>query len=264
MHIIVSLPIFCYLVIMKRVLPLLIILSLTLGGKAQSVADTSMLIHMLGFHLSGHLPGGDIAERYGANLGVGGSYMFKLKSNWMFSADFSFFSGNNFKQDYIFENLTDDAGIFINIYGEIGEVVFYERGFYAGLRAGKLFPVIGPNPNSGLLFNVSSGFLQYKTLIHQDGKDIPSLNGDYKKGYDMLSNGLGVSQFIGYLHIDSDDPVNFYAGFEFHQAWTQNRRDYNFYTRGPDNEPRQDFLFGIRFGWLFPINKRVSTTHYYY
>jgi hypothetical protein len=249
---------------MKRILSFLVIIALGMNMKAQSVADSSMMIHMLDFHLSGHMPGGDLAERYGANMGVGGSYMVKMKSNWMLGAEFTYYSGNNFKQEYIFDNIRDDAGIFINIYGEIGEVVFYERGFYTGLKTGWLFPVIGPNPNSGLILHVSGGFLQYKTLIHQDGRDIPSLNGEYKKGYDMLSNGLGLSQFIGYLHIDSDRPINFYAGIEFHQGWVRNRRDYNFYTMGPDDELRRDYLFGIKFGWVFPLNKRVSTVHYYY
>lgn len=249
---------------MKRLLIVLVLSSVFIGSRGQSVEDSSLLMNMFGFHISGHIPSGDIADRYGMNMGVGGTYMLKMKSNWMLGADFSFFSGNNFKEDSIFNNLVDEDGIFINIYGEIGEYAFYERGFYAGLKVGKLFPVIGPNPNSGLFVTASAGLLQYKTLIHQDGEDIPSINGDYKKGYDNLTNGFGMSQFIGYMHIDSHEPVNFYAGFEFHQAWTQNRRDYNFDIMGPDLRERKDFLFGIRFGWLFPINKRSSTTHYYY
>ena len=249
---------------MKRVILLLIVVVSSLGLRAQSVSDTSLLLNMFSFHVSGHIPGGDIAERYGMNMGVGGSYMLKFSSNWMLSADFSFFSGNNFKEDHIFEGITDKDGIFINIYGEIGDYALYERGFYTGLKGGKLLPLIGPNPNSGILLLGSAGLLQYKTLIHQDGKDIPSINGEYKKGYDMLTNGLGISQFIGYMHIDSREPINFYIGFEFHQAWTQNRRDYNFHLMGPDNTKRTDFLFGIRFGWVFPINKSVSDTFYYY
>jgi len=210
------------------------------------------------------MPGGDIAERYGMNIGVGGSYMLKLQSNWMLSVDFSYLSGNDFKEKFIFDNITDNDGDYINIYGEIGEAAYFERGFYAGLRGGRLLPVFGPNPNSGLLIMGSAGILQYKTLIHQDGEDIPPINGEYVKGYDMLTNGFGISQFIGYMHIDSYDPVNFYVGLEFHQAWTKNRRDYNYYSMGPDPNLHQDYLFGIRFGWIFPVNKSVSDTHYYY
>jgi len=249
---------------MKRTLLVTILILAALASRAQSVSDTSLLLNMFSFHLSGHVPGGDIAQRYGMNIGVGGSYMLKLRSNWMMSADFTFFSGNTLKEDEIFDELKDSEDIFINIYGEIGEAVFYERGFYTGLRGGRLFPLIGPNPNSGLLIMGSAGFLQYKTLIHQDGEDIPSLNGEYKTGYDRLTNGFGISQFIGYLHLDSNDPVNFYVGFDFHQAWTKNRRDWNFDLMGPDDRLRKDLLFGIRFGWIFPVNKSTSSTYYYY
>ncbi len=249
---------------MKRFILILMITTCGWVAKAQTVADTSLLLNMFSFHVSGHLPGGDLAQRYGMNLGVGGSYMLKLQSQWMFSAEFSFFSGNDFKEENIFNIITDDRGSFINIYGETGEAAFYERGFYAGLKAGRLFPIFGPNPNSGLMIMGSAGLLQYKTLIHHDGEAVPLLTGDYTNGFDHLSNGFATSQFIGYMHLDSHEPINFYAGFEFHQGWTKNRRDYNFDIKGPDDTQRKDFLFGIKFGWIFPINKRTSNIHYYY
>jgi len=27
---------------------------------------------------------------------------------------------------------------------------------------------------------------------------------------------------------------------------------------------RKDFLFGIKFGWIFPVNKKNTGTYYYY
>lgn len=232
--------------------------------RAQTVADTSMNLHMLSFHLSSHLLGGDIAHRYGPSLGVGGSYQFKSQSQWILAADLTFLSSGTFKEDSIFDELKDEYGDFINIYGEIGEVRFYGRGFYTGLRAGRLFPVVGPNPNSGLFITVSGGLLQYKTLVHQDGRDIPSIREEYSKGYDRLTNGFALSQFIGYQFLDSHEPINFYVGLEFHQAWTRNRRDYNFDLMGPEPDLRRDFMYGIRFGWIFPINKKATDTYYFY
>lgn len=248
----------------KGILTIICLLIFGGGLVAQNINDTTLLLNMFSFHASAHMPGGDIAERYGMNMGVGGSYMLKTEKNWIISADYTYYSGTDFKEESVFNALLDEYGDFINIYGEIGEVTFYERGFYAGLRAGRLFPVIGPNPNSGLVAMISGGVLQYKTLIHQDGRDIPSINGDNKKGYDRLTNGFGISEFIGYLHLDSHNPINFYIGLEFHQAWTKNRRDWNFDTMGPDLVPKKDFLYGIRFGWIFPINKQTSDTYYFY
>lgn len=234
------------------------------SANAQTIADTSMNLHMVSFHMSGNLPGGDISNSYGAHMGIGGSYMFKTQGNWMLSADLTFIAGSVFKADSIFNNLIDEYGDFINTYGEIGEVNFYERGFYTGLKAGRLFPIFGPNPNSGLLLTLSGGLLQYKTLVHQDGRDIPSIIEDYSKGYDRLTNGFGLSEFIGYLHLDSHDPINFYVGLEFTQAWTKNRRSWNFDLMGPENQLKHDYIFGIRFGWIFPINKKATNTYYFY
>ena len=248
----------------KKVVVYLMVLSISSLSFGQSIKDTSLLMNMFSFHVSGHVPGGAIAQRYGMNMGVGGSYMLKLASGWMLAADFTFFSGNDFKADSVFDAVRDEYGDFINTFAEIGEAAFYERGFYTGLRAGKLFPIIGPNPNSGIVVLLSGGLLQYKTLIHQDGREVPYILEDYSKGYDRLTNGFGLSQFIGYLHLDSHEPINFYVGFEFHQAWTKNRRDWNFDSMEKDLNLYNDYLFGIRFGWIFPINKNTVDTYYYY
>jgi len=242
------------------ILTLLIPLSLT----AQSVKDTSLLLHMFSFHGGGYLPAGDIAKRYGGSMGVGGSYWLKGASNWVFKADFSYFSGNNFKADSMFDLIRDQYGHFITTSGEYGSASVYFRGFYAGLQGGRLFPMPWSNPNSGLVILGSAGLLQYWTHIYQEEKNVPLLNGKYKEGWDHQTNGFALNQFIGYLHLDSNRPLNFYLGFDFYQAWTRNRRDWNFDLMGPEPGLKHDFIFGFRFGWIFPVNKRISNTYYFY
>lgn len=233
-------------------------------ASAQSVKDTSLQLHMFSFHVNGNLPGGDLAERYGANAGVGANYWFKTRSNWIFKGEFTYYSSQNFKEDTIFRLIMDSHDNFTNINGEYSELSAYMRGYYAGLKVGRLFPVFGPNPNSGLMVTASAGFMEYKTYLYQELKDVPLLNGEYQKGWDQLSNGFAMNQFIGYLHLDSHQPINFYVGFDFHQIWATNRRDWNFAMMGPDHTLRKDLMFGIRFGWIFPVNKKVSDTYYFY
>lgn len=231
---------------------------------SQSVRDTSMQLHMFSFHLSGHLPAGDIGSRYGLNSGVGGSYWFKTKSNWLMAADFTFLFSNKFKEDSILSGLRDHSGYFITNLGEQMFPTISQRGFYTGLRLGKIFPVIGPNPNSGLMITASAGLLQYKSFFRLEENSIPIIMGDYVKLYDYLTNGFSMNQFIGYLHLDSKQPINFYAGFEFHQAWTMCRRDWVYNLHGPDNNVRRDFLFGFRIGWIFPMGKKNIGTYTYF
>lgn len=231
---------------------------------AQSIKDTTLQLHMFSFHVSSDWPTGDIASRYGFNMGVGGSYWFKTRSNWLLAADFTYIFGNKFKEDSILNGIVDKDGYLITINGEQMYPTISERGFYGGLRIGKLFPVIGPNPNSGLVISASAGLLQYKTFFRLEEKSIPVIIGDYMKMYDYLTNGFALNQFIGYLHLDSEQPINFYAGFEFTQAWTMCRRDWLYNLHGPDNKLRHDFLFGIRLGWIFPVGKKTTGSYTYF
>jgi len=65
------------------------------------------------------------------------------------------------------------------------------------------------------------------------------------------------------LNLSKTRLLNFYAGLEFIQAWTQNRREYNFVQMGKDNTTRSDWLYGIRIGWIFPIYSGQSREFYY-
>lgn len=231
---------------------------------AQSSRDTALQMHMFSFHASSHLPTGDIATRYGINFGVGGSYWFKTRSHWLLGADFTFIFSNIFKEDSILDGLRDRSGYLITNNGEQMFPTISERGFYTGLKVGKLFPVIGPNPNSGLIITASAGLLQYKTFFRLEENSIPVMMDDYLKMIDYLTNGFALNQFIGYLHLDSKEPVNFYVGLDFHQAWTRCRRDWLYNLHGPENKQRRDFLFGIRVGWIFPAGRKNTGTYTYF
>jgi hypothetical protein len=247
----------------KRILAVAF-LFLPLMVSAQVIKDSLLNLHMFSFHASGHMPGGDIGARYGLNAGAGGSYWFKTRSNWMVGADFTFLFGNNFKEDSILNGIRDESGYLITNYGEQMFPTITERGFYTGIRVGRIFPVIGPNRNSGLIISASGGLLQYKTFFRLEENTIPIIADDYVKLYDYLTNGFSLNQFIGYLHLDSEQPINFYAGFEFHQAWTMGRRDWLYNLHGPENKLRHDFLFGIRVGWIFPVGKKTTGTYTYF
>lgn len=247
----------------KKILALAL-LFIPLFLSAQSIKDTTLQLHLFSFHASSHLPAGDIAARYGFNMGVGGSYWIKTRSNWLLGPDFTFIFGNKFKEDSILNGLRDHSGYLITNNGEQMFPTISERGFYAGLKVGKLFPVIGPNPNSGLMITASAGLLQYKTFYRFEENSVPIMMDDYLKMLDYLTNGFAMNQFIGYLHLDSREPVNFYAGFEFHQAWTMCRRDWIYNLHGPENKLRRDFLFGIRIGWIFPVGKKATGTYTYF
>jgi len=208
------------------------------------------------------LPGGDLADRFGINSSLGLAGDFKTKKNFSFGLSGSFIFGNKVKED-VLASLKNSYGDIIDNSGNIADVLVLERGFTVNANAGWIWPLVGPNPNSGILFKIGGGFLQHKVRIEANKNYVPQIQGEYVKGYDRLTNGLLLTQFIGYQYLSNKRLINFYAGIELMQGFTKNRRDYNFDLMGPDNTNRLDFLYGIRAGWILPIYRRPPKEIYY-
>ncbi len=251
---------------MIKKLVIIALLCFFLGNMVFSqIKDSSINILQCEINYSFHLPAGDIAERFGYSSMIGVGANFKHKSNFMLGIEWSYLFGPNVKNwEDILSGIMTESGNIINRYGEYGKISLSERGFYTGIKFGYLIPILSPNPNSGFVVNLSSGFLQHKILIENKDNNTPPVLGDYKKGYDKLSNGLAFKEFIGYQFLDNRKMINFYFGFEFYQAFTQNRRDYNFDTMSRDDNKYRDFLYGIRVGWILPLYRQAPNKFYYY
>jgi len=211
------------------------------------------------------IPGGDLADRFGGNSNIGLTAWYKLKSNWIFGFDYTYMFGRNLKDEAstIFDNITTSDGHIIDKYGQFSAVMISERGFYTGLKIGKIIPFTKYNVNSGLLLSFGMGLLQHKIFIENDGNVTPQIIGDYKKAYDKLTNGLALQQFIGYMYIGRSKLTNFFVGFEFTQAFTQSRRDYDVNLMKKDDKKRIDLLYSLRIGWIIPFYKREAKDFYY-
>lgn len=209
-------------------------------------------------------PGGDLADRFGASSTIGPGFLHKTSGNWLFGADINFIFGNVIREDNLIQNLINSDGFVIDDQGHYAELGFFERGFYTSFRLGKVIPVLGSNPNSGLMITAGAGYMQHKIRINVENKAASPLKGDYLKGYDRFSDGFSTNIFVGYMHLGKTRLANFFAGVELVQAWTQNRRSMNFDTMEIDHEPRFDMLSGLKIGWIIPFNKRQPDEYYYY
>ena len=256
---------------MKRyVLIVLISIFFAINSFSQ-ISDSSINVWMIEVNYSFQVPFGDMAKRFGVNSTIGAGLTYKLKSNFTFGAEVSYLWGNTMKQTEILNNLMlsnaddDDTpyGNIINSEGELSSIKLSECGFYAGAKFGYVIKFKKPNPNSGIILNVGGGILQHKILIENKNNNIPSLSGDYKKGYDRLSNGFALREFLGYQFLSSNRFINFYVGVEFIQAFTKCRRLVNFDTMQKDISKRHDFLLGIRAGWILPIYNRAPDKYYF-
>ncbi len=228
----------------------------------KNVKDSLVSAPLIQISYAFQVPGGDLADRFGVNSNAGIDFLYKTKSNWLFGVSGSLIFGNTIKEGFFLDSIAAANGTIIGQSGDIANVNLYERGYHIQAKIGKIIPLFGPNKNSGLMITLGGGYLRHRIRIEDANNSTPNLEDDYEKGYDRLSTGFALSQFIGYIHLGNDRKTNFYAGFDFTQAWTKNRRGYNFDTRQFDTEVKTDLLFGIKVGWILPLY--TKTNKYYY
>lgn len=227
--------------------------------------DSVLSIPMVSARVSAHLPGADLAERFGASFAAGPGFTWKTDKNWVWEAGFDYLFGNQVKiKDSIFRLIQTSHKFIIDGNGTPADVSTQERGYFFYVRTGKLLPLRKPNPNSGLLLMAGGGFLIHKIAISVLENTAPQLKGDYKRGYDRLTAGPSLSQFVGYQYLSNNRKYNFFVGLEVQEAFTHSLRDYDFDRMAPDTQNRLDLLIGLKAGWILPIYGRAPKEFYYY
>ena len=213
-------------------------------------------------------PGGDMAKSFGINSAIGLQFMLKTKKNWIFGLSGEYLWGTQVRQSGIVDSITThDAaagGFLIANNGKLVDYNLAERGFTTFFKIGKLVPFYGPNQNSGLIIMGGVGFLEHIIQIELvDGTDAitPQLNAQMREGYDRLTNGIAFNEYLGYLFLSNNRMVNFFAGFDFTQGLTKDRR-YDYDLMRQDNSLHIDLLYGLRFGWILPLYQRQAREFY--
>lgn len=207
---------------------------------------------------------GDIADAYGNSSTIGGGLGYKFKSNIYFGFEYAYLFGGKVKNgDEILQHILTQDNQLITQGGEYAVFQYMLRGHMIWAQIGKLIPAFGSNPNSGIMLKLGVGFTQHRMDISVQENNALQLDGDYKYGYDRLTRGYGLNQFIGYHYMGESRIWNFFAGFDFSQAWTENVREVNFDTRLPDDTKHLDLYFGIKIGWVIPFYKQAPSDYYF-
>ncbi len=230
-----------------------------------SIRDSVISTSLVYATYSLQFPGGDLAKIFGNNSSIGGGFMYKTKKNWIFGAEGNYLFGGTVKnQDSILSKISTKDGFVIDANGYFADILFSERGYSFFAKFGKLFPVLSPNPNSGITVLAGAGYIEDKIRIHNPANTAPQVYGDYKKGYDRLNSGFAVTGSIGYLYMSNTRLLNMYLGFEFTQSWTTYRRERDFNTGMKDTSKPSTQFYGIKFKWIIPLYKRTPKEYYIY
>jgi hypothetical protein len=243
-----------------------------LNGWAQkSVQDSAITMGHLSIVYSASMPAGDLADRFGFTNQIGGEGGVKLANNFYGSLGVKFLFGNNVREA-VAGNVVQLVGsdslgyrtMALGADGRFYEVRFFERGIVVPVMVGKIFRLNPRNYNSGIYVELGGQFIQHKISINSIGDNVPYLSKPYLKGYDRLTNGIGVVEGVGFRYFGPNRFTNFFIGVEASQNFTKNRRDLNFDTGVKDDAPRMDLLLGAKVGWTFPIYKSAPEKEYYY
>lgn len=227
--------------------------------------DSAISSSFIYFTYSYQFKGGDLSELFGSNSTIGGGFMVKTKSNWILGVEGNYLFGGTVKnQDSILKNISTKDGFVIDANGYYADILFSERGYSIFVKLGKLFPVLSPNPNSGIAVYAGAGYCSSKIRIHNPENTAPQVYGDYRKGYDRLNSGFALTASAGYQYMSNTRILNAYLGFEFSQTWTTFRRDRNFDTGLKDDSKLSSQYYGIKFKWLIPLYKRTPKEYYFY
>jgi hypothetical protein len=230
-------------------------------GRAE-YKDSCYHLLIVGVHVEGDLPYGDMGKRYGGNMNVGLPLIYKTQKNIVFGMEGNYFFGGNLKENPLSFMYNSNSSI-TDANGYPGSVRLNERGFTLYGVIGGVINKLGKNKNSGLLLYAGFGYMQHQIHLADIGRSLPQINGDMKKGYDRLTGGFAMEQFIGYMFLAKNRLLNIYSGFTFQEGFTTGLRGYQYDTMQPDNKKRKDILIGIRLGWMLPLYKKTPKEFYY-
>ena len=269
---------------MRKVLIPFLLLGSVFHLSAQPVKDIMqepIPVAMFQVTYAFELPAMNTRDMYGFNHSIGGSFVYKTESNWLFTANGNFITGNRVKGGWVSifgEGITTVDGEIIGGSGSMSELTIEQRGFLFQAEVGKLFSY-GTNPNSGFFVQGGLGYLRNRiradfqeTLLNKPF----ALAGDYKYGYDRMRGGPAVHFETGYLYLSDNRLLNLSIALEVTYARTRELRDYDFrvFTNpetgimepvGPTDPKKRynDFYYGIRVTWNIPTYQRQPEKYYY-
>ena len=197
-----------------------------------------------------HLLGGDLADRFGRDGAPGLGAEWITANNLIIGLEGQYYFGNVVKEDPL-AILRTTEGDLIGNDQLLAVVPLRQRGLYAGALIGKL--VTFNDSRSGLRVTLGAGVTRHKIRVQDDQSVMTQLTGDYAKGYDRLTGGFALQEFIGWQHLAKNRRANWMIGLDFNQGFTNTLRDWDFTERRKLDEKRIDLRFGIKAVWTLPF-----------
>lgn len=227
--------------------------------------DSAGLMVYLAANYGYAIPLADLRNETTNIMGVGADLCLKTKSNWSFETGFNYhFSGKVKGTDSLFRLITNSIGSIMDGDGQPADIDVDQRMWDMRLAAGKIFPISPYRRNAGIQVKIGGGYSQRYIYIKNPDNRVAALNGEYKKGYDRLTGGFSLYQFLGYVHLSKSQYTCFYIGMEATECFSKRLREWDFSLMGKDERSFTDVLVGIKAGWIIPLYKKEYQDAYYF
>lgn len=218
---------------------------------------------LLGAEAGYFLPQSALKDRFGNGFCFGGNVSYKSLKGYFLGIQGTYFSTGKVKENPLAIFYTD-GGYMIDRYGNPAVFNLEMRSFYTGLFVGKLIKLNQKSEHEqGLFTSFGLGFFQHRINIVDNDKTILQIRDDKKYGYDRLSNGVGLQQFLGYMFLQRKGMLNLYAGLFANEAIAKNRRDWNYGVTTDETKSRTDIIIGLKSGIIISLYRKKSDGIYY-
>ncbi len=242
-------------------------LSITAMGQGryvprQALNEAPMLF--LNANYSIMVPVGVLGERFGTGFSAGGQVEWMTwPGNWILGIDGQFGFAGKVKEN-VLDFLQDEDGNIVSRDLAISQAFLQQRLVSGKIVIGKLFPFYASNKRSGLRVTLGGGYQYHWIKVNDELNSLAQIEGDYGAGYDRLTGGVLLSEFVGYQHISLNRRLNFYAGVDVGQAFGKSLRSYDYSTMQRDDRSRVDVTLTFRVGWSIPLWTGTGTEDIYY
>jgi hypothetical protein len=212
----------------------------------------------------------DLQKDYGNNLAIGTDIGIKMKSNWSIDFGFKYYFGGKVSQELLdstFKYLHVDGFLIDKNEIRSNEVFQYSefRGVSFHLQVGKVISVTKRYRNSGIWIKMGIGVTQhFMNIKNSRENEVLSLQKGYKEGYDKLTLGFSLYQFIGYVHMNKRNLFCMYGGVDFMENFAKRQRQYDYSLMRKDNSKRFEAMIGFKIGWIIPLYRHNPHAVYYY
>lgn len=197
---------------------------------------------------------GDLTERFGSGFAIDGGLAYvPANSNLQLGVRVQFGFGSDVKED-VLAGLRSREGFLIGNQREPADIQLRQRQLFVGPNVGYTFR-IGNNQRAGIHLNTALGYFFHRIRIQEDPVQVvPQLNEEFLPGYDRLTGGFALHQFVGYQQLAFDRRLNFYIGADATVGSTRALRNFDIPLGArPSEDGRIDIVLGLRAGIVIPF-----------